>query len=90
MRYFTICGAMVVAATLIDARSTAVAADWCLIDIEGVVNCSFTSFEQCLASRSGVGGHCTRNSGNAWFGEQSAPAKSDSKSTPAKKKKQAQ
>ena len=80
MRYLAICGALVVAAGLIDARSTADAAAWCLTDYQGVLNCGFTSFEQCLASRSGVGGRCERN-----YGE----APSVRRSAQAKKKKQA-
>jgi len=35
---------------------------WCATYYNNnVVACSFTSFEQCMASVSGVGGHCTWN-----------------------------
>jgi len=35
---------------------------WCAKYYDSnVVACSFTSFEQCMASVSGVGGHCTQN-----------------------------
>jgi hypothetical protein len=35
---------------------------WCANYYDNnVIACSFTSFEQCMASVSGVGGHCIRN-----------------------------
>jgi hypothetical protein len=35
---------------------------WCANYYDSnVIACSFTSFEQCMASVSGVGGHCTQN-----------------------------
>ncbi len=35
---------------------------WCANYYDSnVVACSFTSFAQCMASVSGVGGHCTQN-----------------------------
>jgi hypothetical protein len=36
---------------------------WCANYYEppNVIACSFTSFAQCMASVSGVGGHCTQN-----------------------------
>ena len=35
---------------------------WCATYYDSnVVACSFMSFEQCMASVSGVGGHCTQN-----------------------------
>ena len=35
---------------------------WCANYYDSnVVACSFTSFEQCMASVSGVGGHCIQN-----------------------------
>jgi hypothetical protein len=36
---------------------------WCLSenDSRGAVTCSFYTFEQCLATRSGIGGSCAPN-----------------------------
>ena len=35
---------------------------WCANYYDSnVIACSFTSFEQCMASVRGVGGHCTQN-----------------------------
>lgn len=36
-------------------------APWCAHYNTGANDCSFHSFEQCMASRSGVGGICVRN-----------------------------
>jgi hypothetical protein len=38
---------------------------WCAVfggaDTGGASNCGFTTFEQCMATRSGMGGFCERN-----------------------------
>jgi hypothetical protein len=39
-------------------------APWCLYESSsrnGAVTCTFHTFEQCLATRSGIGGSCGRN-----------------------------
>jgi hypothetical protein len=64
MRISTLVALMLVTATVFVARPAAAAYNlpWCATYYDSnVVSCSFTSFEQCMASVSGVGGHCTRN-----------------------------
>jgi Protein of unknown function (DUF3551) len=50
---------------IIDFGNRAVAQNypWCAqYSGNGVMNCGFTTFQQCLAEVSGVGGFCTQNS----------------------------
>jgi hypothetical protein len=53
---------------------------WCaeLRDRDGMsTNCGFTTFQQCMATVSGVGGFCRENSFNRqWSAEQAQPRKS--------------
>jgi hypothetical protein len=53
---------LVTAAAFAQPAAAAYNLPWCAryygID---VWSCAFTSFEQCMASVSGIGGHCTRN-----------------------------
>ena len=64
MRISTFVALMLVTAAVSAARPAAAAYNlpWCATYYNNnVVACSFTSFEQCMASVSGVGGHCTWN-----------------------------
>jgi hypothetical protein len=46
--------------TSIEARAEG---PWCIYDVSGRTNCGFYSYEQCMASLSGIGGSCLRNPG---------------------------
>ena len=87
MRYLVICSVLIVTLGLIDARSMSYATSWCLINSQGATNCGFNSLEQCNVSRSGVGGSCGINPHDESV-ERSAPTKSRSKLSQAKRKKQ--
>jgi hypothetical protein len=59
-----LCRALVLAAlALATSPAAAQGAPWCLYenDSRGAVRCSFYTFEQCLATRSGLGGSCGAN-----------------------------
>jgi len=52
------------ALTLIGARANAQNYRWCSIytgSMGGSKNCGFTSFQQCMANVSGIGGFCQEN-----------------------------
>lgn len=50
------------------------AAQWCLHDSRGGLNCGFQTYNQCMASRAGIGGTCARDAQASGGGtEQSAP-----------------
>ena len=57
----TIALAAVVYATLSLCSNGAQAAPWCAHYSTGLNDCSFHSFQQCMAALSGVGGSCSRN-----------------------------
>ncbi|HUN95737.1 MAG TPA: DUF3551 domain-containing protein [Bradyrhizobium sp.] len=38
---------------------------WCVCTLEGRTDCSFTTYEQCLATASGIGA-CSRNKRTLW------------------------
>ena len=70
--------AVLVAATAIDTRAQAQNYPWCAYYSGGEggvggTNCGFTSFEQCLADVSGIGGFCEENN---IYGPPSGPAPS--------------
>jgi hypothetical protein len=46
-------------------------APWCLAysGLDGIVECGFYSFEQCMETRSGVGGSCQPNYNTRYFEE---------------------
>ena len=52
---------MLAATTMLDARSTASAAPWCAWFTRSFYDCSYYTFEQCLATISGIGGWCQPN-----------------------------
>jgi hypothetical protein len=58
---FVLAVGILLAALAIDARRNVHAAGWCAYYDEWTYNCGFTSFQQCLATISGVGGICRRD-----------------------------
>jgi hypothetical protein len=54
---------VVVALAALPLTSTGARAEgsWCLYDTKGTTNCGFHSYEQCMATLSGLGGSCVRN-----------------------------
>src|SRR4051794_39398758 len=66
--------AVLLAALAADARTGANAAPWCAYYDEFTYSCGFSTFQQCLATISGVGGVCRRNprevSGGGWDGRE--------------------
>jgi hypothetical protein len=62
MRHVLIAGALIVAALAL-AGSTAQAREypWCARYGWTTYNCGFDTYNQCLATISGVGGYCERN-----------------------------
>lgn len=64
MRQALICVSLAITAFAVEGRSTAQAQNypWCAYyKGGGGTSCGFTTFEQCLASVSGIGGTCNRN-----------------------------
>ena len=58
------CGLVLIALAFTASPAAAQWAPWCLYESDrdsGAVTCIFHSFEQCLATRSGIGGSCARN-----------------------------
>ena len=58
------CGLVLVALVLTTSPAAAQWAPWCLYESgtrNGSVTCIFYSFEQCSATRSGIGGSCAPN-----------------------------
>jgi tetratricopeptide (TPR) repeat protein len=58
LRWYGALGLVVLAAILADPDARAYAA-WCAMYPSGGTNCSFDTHGQCLATISGVGGHCS-------------------------------
>jgi hypothetical protein len=54
-------GLLVLAATLMASGTSAQAAPWCAFYDLSTYNCGFYSYQQCLATISGVGGWCRQN-----------------------------
>ncbi|MCC6778616.1 MAG: DUF3551 domain-containing protein [Hyphomicrobiales bacterium] len=54
-------GGLVLMAALTAAGSSAQAAPWCAFYDASTYNCGFHSYQQCLATISGVGGICRQN-----------------------------
>jgi hypothetical protein len=44
-----------------ERRAEAQSYPWCAYYSKGCTSCSFTSFEQCMADVSGIGGFCQQN-----------------------------
>jgi Protein of unknown function (DUF3551) len=64
MRISAVVAFMLVTAAFAPRTTVAAAYNlpWCANYYDSnVIACSFTSFAQCMASVSGVGGHCTQN-----------------------------
>jgi hypothetical protein len=62
MRHAFVCVLLAAAALAVDGHSAAQAASWCASYKGGAgTSCGFATFEQCLASVSGVGGTCNQN-----------------------------
>lgn len=65
MRIFGFIGLALVAAAALAPRPAAAAYyyPWCAVyqDRSGIHSCAFATFEQCLATVSGVGGFCEQN-----------------------------
>ena len=59
MRVLALCSLIVAAVLALDARTAATAAAWCASYDNGGTNCGFSTFEQCRAAVSGVGGSCS-------------------------------
>jgi len=64
MRLLPLVSGICVAIVGIETRAEAQNYPWCAQynDGSGSKNCGFTTFQQCLADVSGVGGFCTQNS----------------------------
>lgn len=89
MRYVSLCSAIFVAAILLAAPTTVSAAGWCLVSSGrdgGGTTCRFRSFEQCMESKSGVGGSCIQDSSSD---EQAAPRERKKASGTEQRKKAA-
>lgn len=56
---------IIVSLATLDGSASAQNYPWCAIygasDTGGASNCGFTTFEQCMATLSGMGGFCERN-----------------------------
>ena len=77
MRYSLICGSLVLAALVADARMPAQSAAWCAnYTFGGGMSCGFYTFEQCRSAIHGVGGTCMRNPAEPQSGEGQAAPKS--------------
>ena len=65
MRYFLFVLGLLVAAAAFNTRAEAQNYPWCAQysggPLGGAMNCGFVSFQQCLATVSGIGGFCVRN-----------------------------
>ena len=90
MRYMSLCSTIFVATILLAAPTTVNAAVWCHVAPggrdSGATTCRYRSFEQCMESRSGVGGSCIQDSSSD---EQAAPRKSNKASGTEQRKKAA-
>ena len=53
--------AIVIVSAASGHRAVAQNYPWCADYASGVSNCGFVTFEQCLATLSGMGGFCNRN-----------------------------
>jgi hypothetical protein len=58
---FLIFGILIAAGGIGSSPAKAMNYPWCGYDGGGGTNCGFVSFEQCMASISGNGGFCNRN-----------------------------
>lgn len=65
MRFFLLVFAVVASTTALGTTAQAQNYPWCAQytgrGFDGAMNCGFTSFQQCLADVSGIGGFCVRN-----------------------------
>jgi hypothetical protein len=64
MTNLPICGVALTALALAASPAAAQWAPWCLYEAgtkNGSVTCTFHTFEQCSATRSGIGGSCAPN-----------------------------
>ena len=78
------CHAIAIAVLVAIAPSSAQSALWCAAYRNGGNNCGFNSFEQCMATVSGIGGFCNRSPEDAGSTERGsqrakAPAKQEKK-----------
>jgi hypothetical protein len=64
MRFLLFMITVVTTATVLNTPTKAQNYPWCAQYSDGMggMNCGFTSFQQCLADVSGIGGFCTQNS----------------------------
>ena len=76
MRHFTIWGAFAIA-LLLQFGTPAEAREypWCARYDFTTSNCGFVSFQQCLATISGIGGRCERNPRYAGTEQRRRPAR---------------
>lgn len=51
---------------------------WCVATLEGRIDCSYTTYEQCRATASGIGG-CFRNKRTLWCGDGASPSPSSTR-----------
>ena len=61
MRSLASCYGLAVAAMLLNSTSAAHPAQWCALYQTGGTNCGFTTFSQCQATISGIGGMCNQS-----------------------------
>lgn len=65
MRLLLLMLGIVVGAATFGSGANAQNYPWCAVfggaDTGGASNCGFTTFEQCMVTRSGMGGFCERN-----------------------------
>jgi hypothetical protein len=85
MRYVFLGSAFFVATVLVAAPAPANAATWCLMTRQdGSTLCRFRTFEQCMASKSGLGDSCLQESST---GAQAAPPQKRSKASGTEQRK---
>jgi tetratricopeptide (TPR) repeat protein len=84
MRILALC-ILVIGVMLGSGRQTAAAPPWCAAYRNGSTNCGFYTYDQCMASVSGIGGYCNRNYID---GDPEKPARKERKVEPAPNRKE--